>query len=190
MNKPSWLLPAFALVVAAQLAVLASMIIGHELTLRDGLMFKFRTEPVDPADAFRGRYVWVNLEPDVIRLPDVDRWHPDEKAFAVLGTDTNGFAIVKRLERTAPGDEPAVQVRTSWSDVEKGDVYFRWPGLDRYYMTESKAPAAETAYWQHNRRTNQACYVTVRVRGPHAIIENLYIEDQPVNDWLRDHNDN
>ncbi len=187
MNRRNWILLAFGIVVFAQLAVPAWSIIGHERTLREGRVFKFRTRPVDPADAFRGRYVWLSLEPDAVTVPEVSHWDYNQKAFAVLGTDTNGFVIVQRLDRVQPGDEPAVRVRTGWRDTRTHEIHIQWPGLDRYYMAEDKAPAAETAYRAHSLRTNQTCHVTVRVRGAHAVIENLFIEDQPIHAWLREH---
>jgi len=186
MNKRNLILLGFVIVAAAQLAVPAWMIIEREWTLREGQVFKFKTRPVDPVDAFRGRYVWLSLEPDTAKVPDAMQWSYDQKAFAVLGTGTDGFAIVKSLDRVRPVNEPAVLVRW-WGHAEKGEVHINWPGLDRYYMTEGKAPAAETAYRDHSRRTNQTCHVTVRVRGTVAVIENLFVEGQPVNVWLRDH---
>lgn len=186
MGKRSLILLGFGVVVAAQLAVPASMIIGRERTLREGQVFKFRTQPVDPADAFRGRYVLLRLEPGVVEVPRAEEWPYRRKAFAVLGTDTNGFAVVTRLERKQPAGEPAARVRTLWH--ERNDrLHINWIGLDRYYMTEEKAPAAEAAYWSHNTRTNRACHVAVRVRGGDAVIEDLFIDDQPIRDWLREH---
>jgi len=82
-----------------------------------------------------------------------------------------------------------VPVRVSWSDTSKNEVHIQWSGLDRFYMAENKAPAAETAYRKHNLRTNQTCHVTVRVRGAQAVIENLFIDDKPIREWLRSHTD-
>ncbi len=184
MNKRNFLLLGFAVVVAAQLAVPAWLIIEREWTLREGQVFKFKTRPIDPADAFRGRYVWLGLEPDKVKMPNAQQWLYNQKAFAVLGTDSNGFAVATRLERERPRGEAAVPVRTRWSDTN-GHVHISWPGLDRYYMTEKKAPAAETAYREHNRGTNRSCHVTVRVLGARAVLENLFIEEQPILDWLK-----
>ena len=186
MHKRNWMLLGFVLVVAAQLAVPASLIIDREWTLHTGQVFKFKTRPVDPADAFRGRYVWLGLQPDRATVTDSSQWTYNQKAYAVLGVDTNGYAMVKRLEHRRPDDETAVPVCIAWPDT-KGVVHITWPGLDHYYMNEGQAPAAETAYRDHNRRTNQTCYVTVRVRGTHAVTENLFFDDQPVQTWLRTH---
>ena len=187
MNKRNLIGIGFAVVVALQLAVPAWMIAGHELALKEGRLFKFKTRPVDPADAFRGRYVWLSLEPDTVKVSDVNQWPYGKKAFAVLGVDSNGFATVKRLESDAPANDPSVKVETMGYGVDGSEVHLRWPGLDRYYMQEGKAPAAETAYRQHSLRTNQTCHVTVRVYHDTAVIEDLFIEDQPIQTWLREH---
>ena len=187
MNKRNLLLLGFAVVIAAQLAVPAWLIIEREWVLRDGQVFKFKTRPIDPADAFRGRYVWLGLEPDKVKVPDADQWHYDTPAFAVLGTNAAGFAVVQRLERVRPAQVAAVQVHVRWADTRQGEVTILWPGLDRYYMTEKKAPAAEVAYREHSVRTNQACHVTVRVRNGHAVLEELFIADQPIHAWLKQH---
>ena len=47
--------------LAAQFGVMGHMIIRRELTLRRGRVCRFLTAPVDPYDAFRGRY-FVNRE--------------------------------------------------------------------------------------------------------------------------------
>jgi uncharacterized membrane-anchored protein len=185
MNKRNLILLGFVMVVLAQLAVPAWMILERERTLREGQVFKFKTQPVDPADAFRGRYVWLRLEPETVPVSNSGVWEHRQKAFAVLGTGTNGYAMVKRLERTKPMGEPALQVRVNWSDGK--NMHINWEGLDRYYMMEDKAPAAETAYREHNRVTNQNCFISVRVRGSVGVIENLYIENQPIQAWLREH---
>ena len=187
MTKRNLILLGFVIVAVVQLAVPAWMIIEREQTLREGAVFKFKTRPVDPADAFRGRYVLLSLEPDTVAVTNVDMWRRDQKAFAVLGTGADGFATVKRLERTPPVGELALQVRAMWPDHSTSRVHINWQGLDRYYMTEAKAPEAETAYRDHNRRTNQTCAITVRVRGSVGVIENLYIADQPIQEWLKDH---
>lgn len=187
MNKRSWILAIFALAAGAQLAVPARMIWRHERTLREGQVFLFHTRPVDPADAFRGRFVWLGLEPDSFQPPEVNDWSRDQKAYAVLGTDTNGFATVLRLEHNPPAGETAIAVRVTWPEIDAGKVHFLWEGLDRYYMAESKAPAAEKSYRQHNTRTNRTCHVAVRVLGNQAVLEELFIENQPVRRWLAEH---
>jgi uncharacterized membrane-anchored protein len=182
MDRKGLKLAVFAAVVAAQLAVPAWMIVRRELTLREGRLFKFRTQPVDPVDAFRGRYVQLRLEPDAVTTPPAARWTPRQRAYAVLTADSNGFARVVRLDRRPPPSEPAIAVRVGYASGAD-TVHLVWP-LDRYYMEEKKAPAAEIAYREHSRRTNRTCHVTVRVRDGNAVIEGLFIEDKPIREFL------
>ena len=189
MHKRILSLLSFGLLVVVQLTVPAGMILDRERTLREGQLFKFKTRPIDPADAFRERYVWLSLEPSTVPYSSTNQpWGYNQKGFAVLATDTNGYACVKRLEHLRPAHETAVQVQVSdWGN--RNEAHLQWNGLDRYYMAEGKAPAAETAYRVHNLRTNQTCSVTIRVRGAHAVIENLFVDDQPIHAWLRAHPD-
>ena len=185
MSKRSLVLIYFALAAAAQLAVPAWMIMERERTLDEGAVFRFKTQPVDPADAFRGRYVWLRLEPNTVALPAGESWNYREKAFAVLGQGADGFAVVKRLSRIRPESEPSLQVRTQWTDMGERKVHIEWPGMDRFYMTELKAPAAERAYREHSSRGKQDCHVAIRVHGACGVIENLFIGDQPIQAWLK-----
>ena len=72
--------------------------------------------------------------------------------------------------------------------TNSGSVYFTMP-FDRYYMEETKAPAAERAYWQSNRRgqTNQNAYAVVRIRNGESVLENLYVAGQPIAEFVRTH---
>lgn len=187
MKKRNLILLGFLVVAAAQLAVPAWMIFEHEQVLKKGQVFKFRTRPVDPADAFRGRYVWLSLEPGMVQVSNAHQWKARQKAFAVLGTDSDGFAIVQRLESERPKNEAAVLVRVIWPNASKGEVNIQWPDLDRYYMSEDQAPTAEIAYRQRSTRTNRNCYVTVFVSDKRAVIKELYIENRPVHQWLIEH---
>lgn len=186
MSRRSLLLAAFTAVAVIQVAVPAWMIVRRELTLRDGVQFKFRTQPVDPADVFRGRYVQLRLEPDRVKVPDCGRWQYSQSGYALLSSDSNGFAVVTGLLRAPPAEGNAIKVRVGWPNHETGEVHFNWP-MDRYYMEESKAPAAEKAYREHSSRTNRACHVTVRVCPGNVVLEELFIDGRPIRDHPTKH---
>ena len=62
MNKRTILLAAFTVLVLAQWAVPSSMILRREASLRQGKEFKLRVRPLDPYDAFRGRFVRLDFD--------------------------------------------------------------------------------------------------------------------------------
>lgn len=168
----------FALLAAAQLAVPAYMIARQQITLREGRVFKLRTAPVDPYDAFRGRYVALRF--DAGSLPSTEPWKQGQRAFAILGEGGDGFAKVERLvAEPAPGANDAIPVTIGWANR------LNFP-FERYYLEESVAPQAEKAYQTANRRESQNAWVTIRVRDAYAALEELFIEGKPIRDFVRD----
>jgi uncharacterized membrane-anchored protein len=67
-----------------------------------------------------------------------------------------------------------------WRETQR----VRFP-FDRYWVSGETAPAAEQAYWANSRRGNQNAYVTVRVHDGDAAVEQLYIDSQPLPEYLR-----
>ncbi len=172
----------FAATAAAHLAVPATMIARHEITLATGRLYKFRTAPVDPYDPFRGRYVALGFNETTAPATPGAPWTSGQSAYAVLEEDLAGFARIARLEPEPPDDGDYVKVRVLFESAD--GVHIDWP-FDRYYMNEALAPAAETAYLEHSTRETQDAYATVRVRNGMAVIEGLFIGDEPIEDVAR-----
>jgi uncharacterized membrane-anchored protein len=175
----------FAVVVVAQLAAPAWMIVGHELTLRQGVLFKFKTAPVDPYDAFRGRYVALRFEQNTAPLAPGGKLERGQKVYATLATDKDGFAKFSAVSATPPTDKLYLCVHVSW--LNGSNVNLELP-FDRYYLGEDLAPAAEQAYWQNNRRgqTNHNAYASVRIRNGSGVIENLFVAGKPIVELARE----
>jgi uncharacterized membrane-anchored protein len=175
-------LALFAAVAVAQLAIPGSMIWQHHRTLIRGTVWKFRTAPVDPIDAIRGRYIALRF--DAEEFPSQSPIASTETLYALLKQGAGGFAEVDHVSTTPMSGDNVIGVeRVAWS---KGKQRVRFP-FDRYWVTEENAPAAEKAYLENSRRGKQNAYVTVRVLGGHATLEQLFIDDQPLRDYLRAH---
>ncbi len=179
--KTKSLLFIFALAVILQLAVPAAMIVRRARVLRDGRAFKFRTAPVDPSDAFRGRYVALSLEQNRLTVPLGSDYARGQKVFAVLQEDDAGFARITDLRPERPEADPYLATRIRY--VYNTNAFLRLP-FDRFYMEEGEAPEAEKAYWEHSRRTNTAAYIRVRIQNGFGVIEDLYLEDTPIREYL------
>jgi len=176
-----------AMVAAGQLAIPVCMVRRQEQTLREGRAYRFRTAPVDPYDAFRGRYVQLSFEQNsapwaggtvVYRQP----------GFAEVAEGGDGYAVVRRVALTPPaqGDYCKVELSYPGWGTNAGVVNFRLP-FDRYYMEETKAPTAERVYRQQNRRdrVNSNTYALVFIKDGHAALGELYIGDKPVHEVLK-----
>jgi uncharacterized membrane-anchored protein len=176
-NAIGWVL--FLICCAAQLAVPASMILRHERTLGSERVYLFRCAPVNPVDAFRGRYVALSFEQSRFEGRVAEALVPGSTAYATLDADDEGFASIVAVDETAPQDTDYLEVR-----IRRRSEREAWLELpfDRYYMDESLAPEAERAY--RDRSGSREAWVTVHVRDGHAALEELYLDGLPIREFL------
>ncbi|HEY8240223.1 MAG TPA: GDYXXLXY domain-containing protein [Kiritimatiellia bacterium] len=170
----------FVLLAVGQLLVPAGMIARWQHTLVHGDSFKFLTAPVDPYDAFRGRYVALKLDAETVDVPTNVEFRTRAVVYGTVSVDTNGFASLTDLSTTKP-DAPAIRCRIKY--VDGGKAYLDLP-IDRLYMNEKLAPEAEAAYRENSLQTNHVAYVTVRILDGDAVVEDLYINDTPIREYL------
>ena len=175
MNKKI-ILPAFVLMVLAQLYVPANMIIDARRILTEGNEFKFKTAPIDPADPFRGKYIVLNFNASSAKVYDAAEWNTGDRVFVTLTTDSAGYAKIHDITAYPPPDT---------DDYVKADIQYivqdtvsyvsvSYP-FDRFYMEESKAFDAELAYNESAMDTNQIAYALVAVKKGEAAIKNVFI---------------
>jgi uncharacterized membrane-anchored protein len=172
----------FLLVALAQIGVPASMIWKRQHTLSEGRVWKFRTAPVDPVDAMRGRYLALRFEAE--EFPSSQALPYRDTVYAKLKEGTDGFAVVDQLSEAPIAGDDVVQAQSF--GYYEGKAHLRF-SFDRLWVTEANAPAAEQAYFAHSRRENIDAYATVRVIDGDAGIDELYIAGQPLRDYLRAH---
>ncbi|WP_424362631.1 GDYXXLXY domain-containing protein [Methylocystis parvus] len=176
--KRAWIYAAFLLVCLIQLAAPASMIWKQERALAYGQPFRVRTAPVDPYDAFRGKYVALNFREGLPKLPSNFPPSFRGKVYAPVIVGDDGFSRFGEAALAPPQSGPYLTL-----NVERG-----YPGqdlrlpFDRYYMEEAKAPAAETAYTKATREKD--AYVVVRILDGDWAVENLYVGGKPIIDVL------
>ena len=182
MKRRAWAPRLLAFLCLIQLCVPGFMIARREHTLSRGRAFKFKTAPVDPYDAYRGRYVALGFEAARVKdVPPPPGSRPGDRVYALIGEDEKGFAKVTSLTSSRP--EGGFYVRAIFREEFQKETLLDLP-FDRYYMEEEKAPLAEAAYRQHNWREVADVYVVVRVSGSQAVIEELFIQGMPIGDFL------
>jgi uncharacterized membrane-anchored protein len=176
--KQPWVFAAFLIVCVVQIAAPASMIWKQERTLAYGQRFKFRTAPVDPYDAFRGKYVALNFREGLPKLGETIPRSYRGKVYAPIVVGDDGLAHFGEAALTTPQSGPYLTL-----NVESGhpDQVLSLP-FDRYYMEEAKAPAAETAYSKATREKD--AYVVVRILDGDWAIEDLFVGGKPIRDAL------
>lgn len=181
MQRNTILIIAFVLMVLAQLYVPASMIYSQHRTLEEGTLLKFRTAPVDPYDPFRGKYIRLSYADNVVEVPDPEKYVQDEDVYVTFKEGVDGYALIADVYRTPP-DHTEVFLKTTvgYRVYETDSLWITYP-FDRFYMEESKALDAETAYQEaRTEGTDMEAYVMVAVRKGNAVIENVYIDNKPI----------
>jgi uncharacterized membrane-anchored protein len=181
MNK-KLIIGLFAGLILIQIASPLSMIIRRESILKNGVQFRFKTVPVDPYDAFRGRYVALRVDAGEIAKPQGIDLKYGQKIYAHVVNDDNGFAKISQILTQKP-KTPAF-LTAAISSIHKDKISLNLP-IDRYYMEEKAAPRAEQVYRKHSARDKQEAYVVVRVKDGFAVIEGLYVGGKRIEEVLR-----
>ncbi len=179
------ILGLFASLIVVQIALPVSMIVQRESTLKNGTAFRFKTAPVDPYDAFRGRYVALRVEVNKVNRPQGMDLTSGQKVFAQLSVDEKGYAQISQIATQKPRGADYLIVTVGYSSAHEVSLHLP---IDRYYMEEKAAPRAEQIYRDHSRRDKQEAYVIVRIKDGFAVVEGLYVGDQSIEDILRQKN--
>jgi uncharacterized membrane-anchored protein len=210
MNR--WLVRAvIAFGIVAQFAVVGWMIFNKERTLRDGTQFRFIIDPVDPYDAFKGRFVRLGIPSREIQI-STNKYERGESVYVTLGTDTNGFSRLADLTHTKPGGQAFFKTRVSscyeryaeftnnlqevreknakpktvWRGTGKWNVRIDVP-FDEYYLPEGIAPEADKTVRQaasHSGKNEHQAVVLVRFLNGNTAVEGLEIDGVPLIDFV------
>ena len=170
----------FILIAVAQLSVPALMAWGRIQTLAHGRVWKFKTAPIDPEDVVRGRYIRLQFLADEFTQPE--QFRSTDMVYAVLKETADGFAEIDHISTTPISGDNVVKVEPGGNFDGKQHIVIPFT---QFWITEKSAPEAEKAYRENSRRGKENAYVTVRVRNGDAALEQLYIDNQPLTDYLR-----
>jgi len=178
MSRRGLLLAALAVAGAVQLLVPVSMILGRERTLREGTEWRFRTAPVDPEDAFRGRFLALSFAAATPPLPAGAKLDDGQWIYAALHRDADGFAALGPIAATRPRHGDYLRARLQWIETRKDErlAHLDLP-FDRFYLDESAAPAADAAFGASQRGANpRPAWAVVRVRAGDAVLEDVVVD--------------
>ena len=180
MNKKI-VLPAFVLMVIAQLYIPAKIVMDSQNVLADGNEFMFKTAPIDPSDPFRGKYIVLSFEENALQVANAENWNQGDPIFVSLTTNENGFAKISSITKEEPSDtEDYVKATIQFIVPDSQSIVSVQYPFDRFYMEESKAYNAELAYNESVRDTNQITYALVSVKNGNAVVKDVLINGVPV----------
>ncbi|MCI5057734.1 MAG: GDYXXLXY domain-containing protein [Flavobacteriales bacterium] len=173
------LICSLVIMILAQLFFPLQMIYDNEKSLADGRVYKFKTEPIDPADPFRGKYIRLSVRHTTTKLDTSIFPERNGKLFVEVENDSAGFARVKNVFREEPTEltdyvEAYYRYRRS-----REDAVITYP-FKRFYMEESKAKPAENLYWSNRTDRERNCYVQVSILEGDFVINDVFIDDKPI----------
>jgi uncharacterized membrane-anchored protein len=170
------LLPVFILVALVQLFVPAKMILDREDILDKGKEYKFKTEPIDPNDPFRGKYITLRYEDDMIEIQNEADWIRGEIIYVFLTTDNEGFAKIQSVSKENPTNkQDFLKTKVSYVTGNGANKLTIDYPFDRYYMEESKAYDAELTYRESQLDTSQIAYALVSINDGEAVLKDVLI---------------
>lgn len=177
----NWRVALMIATCIVQLAVPALMLVRHERALAVGERFRFACAPVDPADPFRGRYVRLGFADDRIDVPADLTLNRNEKIYVRVEHGPDGYARISDPTKAPHREGAYLRVRVLGYGGSPRSIELPF---DRYYLTEDLAPEAEKAYRERAAVGDRETYVDVRLLNGRAVIEELYLDDVPVREYL------
>ncbi len=182
MTKKSVVVGLFAVLAAIQIAAPLYMAWRWEDILQTGVSYKWRTAPVDPYDALRGRYIDLQFMDARGPAAPGENFKYGQTVYASLGADAASFARITAVSAAKPAGGDYVEARAGYYTAATGLWTVLLP-FKRFYMREDLAPLAEKAY---QRTAGKDAVVTVRIKGGLGVIEQLYIGDKAIDEYLRE----
>lgn len=184
--KSLYIFIIFLIVAAAQLFVPAQMILNREDVLKTGMVFKFKTRPIDPEDPFRGKYISLGFESTSYKTMD-SIWERNQKVYAYLDIDSLGFAKIDKVSRELliDDDKDFLEVKVDRYDNYSNNLNIEYP-FNRYYMEETKAYDAEVAVRENLRDsvlTN--VYALVHIKNGESVLKDVIINDMSIKDHVK-----
>ncbi|HKX87116.1 MAG TPA: GDYXXLXY domain-containing protein [Flavobacterium sp.] len=181
MKTKNILFTAFFIVAILQLAVPLQMISHNNEVLETGKLYKFKTQPIDPYDPFRGKYINLSFEEDELFI--AKKINIDNDIYAVL-TTKDGFAKVSKITTKEPEDGDYLKLKAAriYEYNGKYQIWLNFP-FNRFYMNEYKAPEAEKNYNQAVTNIQNNVYALVAVKNGEAIVKDVIINNLSIKEY-------
>lgn len=179
MNK-KWLLSVFILVAFIQLTVPLFMAWRWEDVLQTGRRFYWETAPVDPYDAFKGRYVALGFKENTLSGVNIEQLTRGQLVYAIIDENAEGKAYISGVSMIRP--DSGYYIKTKAYAVGKDKIHVNLP-FNRYYLPEEQAAQAEIVYRESAGK--QTGVAAVRIKDGYGVVEQLYIGDKTLQEVLR-----
>lgn len=176
----------FIIVALAQLFIPAKMILGQEDILDTGTAYKFKTQPVDPSDPFRGKYITLNYDMNSTQSNDT-LWERKQDVYVYIKKDDFGFAELHDVSIEPLNIEnDYVIAEVNWYNKKTKKLTFNLP-FNRFYMEETKAKPAEDAYREAQRDSlPNNIYGLVYIKEGKAVLKDVMVNNVSIAKYVEE----
>lgn len=177
--KRLYIFTLFVILAVAQIVVPAQMIYNQESILKFGTAYKFKTQPIDPSDPFKGKYIFLNYDLNRFTMENKN-WVRNQEIFVSIDIDSLGFAKATAVGLEKPQSKDFVTAKVDWYSTYDNALQFSLP-FNEFYMEESKAYNAELAHRDAQRDSiPNNTYALVYIKDGEAVLDNVFINDIPI----------
>ena len=184
--KTLYIFIIFIIVALAQLFIPAKMILGQEDILDTGTAYKFRTQPVDPSDPFRGKYITLRYDMNSDKTND-SLWDRKQDVYVYIKKDSLGFAELYQISKEPLDIEnDYVIAEVNWYNKTTNKLTFNLP-FNRFYMEETKAKPAEDSYRKAQRDSlPNNIYGLVYIKDGEAVLKDVIINEMSIAKYVEE----
>ena len=169
----------FGLVI---LAVPLFIIFKSEDILENGHRHKLRLQGMDPFDPFRGKFLRLRYDNDVVADPELKE---GDNAYVTLEQDSMGFSHFAFAHKNKPDHDNYLMAEIDW--IYEGTATIKVDNLTKYFINEDKAYEAELILRDFRQERPEDLYVAVRVLNGEARLEDIFVEETPLLEYLEKH---
>ncbi len=186
MNRKILLSLFLVLMLIAQWLIPYKMIWTNDRTVKEGKVFKFKTMPIDPSDAFRGKFIHLNYDNTLFCLADNKSYKQAQEVFVSIDNDSLGYAKITAISHIKPSNPNYIVANINYIQQLEEDsscIDINFP-FDRYYMEESKSKDAEDLYRKSIRHFTKNVYSVVYIKDGNAVLTDVKIDDKSIKDLI------
>jgi len=179
MNRKKLAFGLFALII---LIIPLYLILNSEDVLENGHRHKIRLQGYDPFDPFRGKFLRLRYD-DLI--PCNESLKAGDESYVLLEKDSLGYSYFATAETVKPDHDD--YILAEMLDVGGGYGRIKIDNLTKYFINEDKAYEAERLVLDFTRERPDDIYVAIRVLDGEARLEDIFVEETPLLEYLETH---
>jgi uncharacterized membrane-anchored protein len=188
MNKYKNLIFAvFIIMVLVQLYIPANIVFRGERLIASGKEYKFKTEPVDPNDPFRGKYIALRFEANRYQIYDTVQWERNRDVYVTIENDADGYAKISDVTISQPDegiDYIKANIDYSVKDNLRTTLFIKYP-FNRYYMEETKSAEAEKIYRESLLDSTKITFALVNIKQGSAVLTDVMVNGVSLKDLIK-----